>query len=212
MRLFRRFRFQPTRAESELAMLPPYNCILKRSLLLGVDSNSGFEYEGAEDIYCQMLKTFEGNHNPKQPKRVCGLLNLGVVLAIYKQNPAAEKIFLRILEEIGGSLRPEDGLTIAQTLNNLAVVKSIQGNDQEAEMLLRRALQGREQALDTSAGDLLPYMLDWCNNLAMILRSQNKAKEARHLQELVIKKMGEFWDIGKPIFSSYRKNLEWIQH
>jgi tetratricopeptide (TPR) repeat protein len=193
-------------------MLPPYDCILKRILFRGVDLKPEFEYEGAEEFYCQMLKTFEGNRNPTEPKPVCGLLNLGVVLAIYEQHSAAEKIFLRVLEEIGGSLRPEDGLIIAQTLNNLAVVKCIQGNHQEAERLLRRALQGREQALDTSAGEMLPYMLVWCNNLAMILRSQNRAKEARQLQELVIKKVCEFWDIGKPIFRSYQKNLEWIQH
>ena len=64
------------------------------------------------------------------------------------------------------------------------MVKSVQGNDQEVEMLLRRALQGQEHALDTSA-DLLPYILDWCNKLALILSNQNKPKEAQLLQELV---------------------------
>jgi tetratricopeptide (TPR) repeat protein len=209
LRLFRRFRFQPTRAESELAMLPPLNFLLKRTSIEREGSKTGLEYEVAEEIYRQMmLKESEGNHNPKQPKILCGLGNLGVVLILYRKLEEAEKVFLRILEEIGGSLRPEDGITIARTLNNLADVKWLQGKDQEAEMLLRRTLHNQEQALHDSDSDLLLHL--W-NNLALILYDQNQAKMARDLQEQVVEQASYWYDIGHPTFNTFQMNLEWIQ-
>jgi tetratricopeptide (TPR) repeat protein len=211
MRLFRRFRFQSTRAESELAMLPPLNCLLVKDPREREVSKTRDEYEAAEEIYRQMLKRFEGDHNPTQPNVLRGLYNLGVVLVIYGKLEEGEKVFLRILEEIGGSLRPEDGITIARTLNNLAMMKYLQGKYQEAEMLLRRALHGQEQALDDLDEDLLPWLLDWCNNLAMTLKKQNKAKEAQDLQERIIEKVCEIFNSGDPYFNCYRRNLEWIQ-
>jgi tetratricopeptide (TPR) repeat protein len=177
----------------------------------GQDSETGAEYEAAEEIYCQMLKKFERNHNPTQPNVVCGLHNLGFVLIIYRRLEEAEKVFLRILEEIGGRLRSEDGVTIDLTLSNLAIVKYLQTKDQEAEMLFRRALHGQEQALDDLDEDLLPWLLAWCNNLAMTLRHQNKAKEARELQERVVEKASDCYDIGNPNIDLYQSNLEWIQ-
>jgi tetratricopeptide (TPR) repeat protein len=192
-------------------MLPPSNGQLARPSIGREVSKTGVEYEAAEEIYRQMLKGFEGNHNPRQPNILCGLYNLGVVLVIYRKLEEAEKAFLRILEEIGGSLRPEDGITIARTLNNLAMMKYLQGKYQEAEMLLRRALHGQEQALDDLDEDLLPWLLDWCNNLAMTLKKQNKAKEAQDLQERIIEKVCEIFNSGDPYFNCYRRNLEWIQ-
>jgi tetratricopeptide (TPR) repeat protein len=192
-------------------MLPPLTFSFEIGSMNQKASKTEVEYEAAEEIYRQMLKSFEGNHNSTQPNVLCGLYNLGVVLTIYGKLEEAEKVFLRILEEVGGSLRPEDGMIIAHTLNRLAGMKWLQAKDQEAEMLLRRALHGQEQALDDSDEDLLPWLLDWCNNLAMTLMHQNKAKEARDLQERVVKKISEVYDIRDPYFNSYQRNLEWIQ-
>ena len=211
MRLFRRFRFQPTRVESELAMLPPLYGWFLVSSKAEQGSNTRVEYEVAEEIYGQMLMRLEGNNNRRQPNILYGLYNLGEILMIYRKFKDAEETFLRILEEIGGSLRPEDGITIARTLNNLAMMKYLQGKYQEAEMLLRRALHGQEQALDDLDEDLLPWLLDWCNNLAMTLKKQNKAKEAQDLQERIIEKVCEIFNSGDPYFNCYRRNLEWIQ-
>jgi tetratricopeptide (TPR) repeat protein len=210
LRLFRRFRFQPTRAESELAMLPPLTFSFELGSMNQKVSKTEVEYEAAEEIYRQMLKSFEGNHNPTQPNVLCGLYNLGVVLIIYGKLEEAEKPLLRILEEIGGRLRPEDDLTLALTLNNLAGVKWLQGKYQEAEMLLHRALDGREQALDDSDKDFFT-VLECCNNLALTLWRQNKAKEARNLQQRVVEKFCEVYDLRNPYFDPYQRNLEWIQ-
>jgi tetratricopeptide (TPR) repeat protein len=208
LRLFRRFRFQPTRAESELAMLPPLTFSFEVASINQKASKTGVEYETAEEFYCQMLKSFEGNHNPTQPNILCGLHNLGVVLVIYGKFEEAEKTYLRVLEEVGGSLRPEDDMTIAQTLNNLAGMKCLQGKYQEAERLLRRALHGREQAFDDLGSDLLLYL--W-NNLAVTLDDQNKAKEALDLQERVVEKASKWYGIGHPTFDTFQWNLERFQ-
>jgi tetratricopeptide (TPR) repeat protein len=134
-----------------------------------------------------------------------------VVLLLYGRLEEAEKTYLRIVEEIGGSLRAENILTLPRTLGNLAAVKWGQYNYQEAEMLLRQALHGQEQALDDSDSDVLPWLLHFCNNLAVTLNDQNKAKEARDLQERVVEKVCEVYDIGNPIVNSFQRNLEWIQ-
>jgi tetratricopeptide (TPR) repeat protein len=208
MRLFRRFRFQSTRAESELAMLPPLNCLLVKDPREREVSKTRDEYEAAEEIYRQMLKRFEGDHNPTQPNVLRGLYNLGVVLVIYGKLEEGEKVFLRILEEIGGSLRPEDGIRIARTLNRLAGVKWLQAKDQEAEMLLRRALDDQEQALYDLNSDFWLYLN---NNLAVCLKDQDKAKEALDLQERVAEKARYWYDIRDPVFNDMQRNLEWMQ-
>jgi tetratricopeptide (TPR) repeat protein len=206
MRLFRRFRFQPTRAESELAMLPPLCGYLHRSLVRGENSKTKVGYEMAEEIYCQMLKSFEGNHDPKQPNILHGLNNLGAVLELYGKLVEAERTYLRILEEIGESVRPDDDIVLSLTLNNLAVVKSHQGKHQESEILLRRALNGREQRF----GDWDWHVLCFCNNLAVSLRRQNKAREAWALQARVVERFRVLYGIGG-IFNDLQKNLERIQ-
>jgi tetratricopeptide (TPR) repeat protein len=208
MRLFRRFRFQSTRAESELAMLPPLNCLLVKDPREREVSKTRDEYEAAEEIYRQMLKRFEGDHNPTQPNVLRGLYNLGVVLVIYGKLEEGEKVFLRILEEIGGSLRPEDGIRIARTLNRLAGVKWLQAKDQKAEMLLRRALDDQEQALYDLNSDFWLYLN---NNLAVCLKDQDKAKEALDLQERVAEKARYWYDIRDPVFNDMQRNLEWMQ-
>ena len=60
----------------------------------------------------------------------------------------AESNFLRTLEEMGGSLRPQDDVVIHLTVSNLSVVKVLLGKHQEAEMVLRRVLNCVEQDLD----------------------------------------------------------------
>jgi tetratricopeptide (TPR) repeat protein len=185
-------------------MLPPFHCVLERK---GEVAKLGVEYQVAEEIYCQMLKSFEGNHNPTQPSILCGLHNLGVVLTIYGKLEAAEKTFLRILEEIGGSLRPEDSMTMARALNSLAVVKYLQDKYHEAEILLRKTLHSQEQGLDSD------QVLSLCsyNNLAMILRDLNQAKMALDLQERVVEKARYWYAIGDCRFNRFQQNLEWIQ-
>jgi tetratricopeptide (TPR) repeat protein len=190
-------------------MLPPLDILLDKNSIEEV-SKPGVEYEAAEEIYRQMLKRFEGDHNPTQPNVLRGLYNLGVVLVIYGKLEEGEKVFLRILEEIGGSLRPQDARAVSRALNNLALVKHEQGKSQEAEMHLRRVLDGQEQDLDNWDVDWIAF----CNNLAITLCSQNKAREARDLQERVIEKAGDMYGrYGNlyPDISFFRKNLEWIQ-
>jgi tetratricopeptide (TPR) repeat protein len=167
------------------------------------------EYQAAEEFYCQMLKRFERNHNPTQPNTLRGLHNLGVVLMMYRRLEEAEKAFLRILEEIGGSLRPEDDMTLVRALNNLAEVKQLQGKSREAEMLLRRALNGREErSLDDLHSDSLLYL---CNNLAVNLHIQNQAKTARDLQERVVEIARHWYDIEDSVFKTLQRNLEGFQ-
>jgi tetratricopeptide (TPR) repeat protein len=195
--------------ESDLAMLN-IGCAVLEMFSVGEYSKPVVEHKVAEEIYIQMLKKLEGNHNPRPSNIIHGLNNLGVILTIYRKLEEAENVFLRILEEIGGSLRPQDARAVSRALNNLALVKHEQGKSQEAEMHLRRVLDGQEQDLDNWDVDWIAF----CNNLAITLCSQNKAREARVLQERVIEKAGDMYGrYGNlyPDISFFRKNLEWIQ-
>lgn len=185
-------------------MLPTPYGVWVMDPIMCKSSNFKAEYEVAEAIYCQMLKRMEGNHNLGQPNIICGLHNLGLILIVYGKLEESERAFLRILEEIGGSLSPEDDMILlSQTLNNLALAKAFQGKYQEAELLLRRALHGQEQYLDDWHRDLLLLR----NNLAMTLRRQNKAAEAQDLQERVV----ETCSIKYSYITEYQRNLEWIR-
>jgi len=209
IRLFRRFRFQATRIESDLAMLN-VGCVVTIVVSVEEYSKPVVERKVAEEIYIQMLKKLEGNHNPRPPNIIRGLNSLGCILLVYKKLEEAENVFLRILEDIGGSLRPQDARAVCRALNNLALVKYWQGKQQEAEMLFRQGLNGLERGLDYR--NLIS--IDLCNNLAITLRSQNKVREAQDLQERVIEKVGDrYGRYGNRELdiSFYRNNLEWIQ-
>lgn len=183
MRLFRRFRFQATRAESALATMPlMYHRLYKMGPTDKEDSTASVEHEVADQIYSQMLKRWEGNHDARQPDIMCGLKNLGAVLIIYRKLKEAEEIFARILAETEGSLRHEDIDTVSQTLGNLAVAKTLQGKDQEAEILLRRALHAHGQQADLRSDSSWQFFV-LCNNLAVALINQNRVKEARDILE-----------------------------
>lgn len=206
MQLFRRFRFQPTRAESELAMLRPLYGALNKISIKEKSPLVAAEYEVAEKVYRQMLKSLEGNHNQSQPSMLVGLNNLGVILSLYRKFSEAEKVFSRILDEVGGSLPREDDL-FSRTFNNLAIIKLHQAKYLEAELLLRQAIYGKEQDPDDWEGHHV-----WvCGNLAVTLSLQDKAREARDIQERVIEKAGNWYGIGDPIFDSLQKNLNWIK-
>jgi hypothetical protein len=69
-------------------------------------------------------------------------------MTLYRKLEEAESNFLRTLEEMGGSLRPQDDVVIHLTVSNLSVVKVLLGKHQEAEMVLRRVLNCVEQDLD----------------------------------------------------------------
>jgi hypothetical protein len=77
MRLFRRFRFQPTRAESELGMMPYLvgGVEISRSTD-GGDESAFVEYAMAEEIYSQMVKRLERDYDLRQPDIMRGLQNL----------------------------------------------------------------------------------------------------------------------------------------
>jgi hypothetical protein len=85
MRIFRRFRFQPTRVESELAMLTPLYFWLVFNSEAEEGSKTRVEYEVAEELYGQMLMRLEGNNNRRQPNILYGLYNLGEILMILRK-------------------------------------------------------------------------------------------------------------------------------
>lgn len=50
-----------------------------------------------------------------------------------------------------------------------------------------------------------------CNNLAVTLYKQNKAKEARDFQERVSEKLCASFGIGDPDFHKFQNSLKFIQ-
>ncbi|KAN0111055.1 hypothetical protein V8E51_007442 [Hyaloscypha variabilis] len=207
MRLFRRFRFQPTRVESELSMLPPLYLWLVVSSKAEEGSNTGVEYEAAEELYGQMLMRLEGNNNRRQPNILYGLYNLGIISMYYGKLKDAEETFLRILEEIGGSLRPEDSGLLSRTFSGLACVKWMQGKNREAEILLRQDLHNRGQYLAGRDAEAIAVY----NNLAMTLKKQGEAREALDIQQRVVAYVSELWGIEDPDVKEVQETLEWIK-
>ena len=71
-------------------------------------------------------------------------------------------------------------------------------------MLLHQALSSKEQDPD----DWDTYCLFLYNNLAITLYDQDKARDARDLQERVIEKASDWYDVGDPASDILQRNLK----
>jgi tetratricopeptide (TPR) repeat protein len=192
-------------------MLPPLWSWWSLGSTEGETSKARVEYEVAEEMYRQILKRFDGNHDARQPDILCGLRNLGAILTVYGKLEEAEKAFARVLAEIGGSSRPEDILGLSQTLNNLAMVKLWQNKVQGAEIDLRRALHCREENL-AGSDERDPNMLYLYNNLVATLNDKHRVREKRDLLEQVIERYSYLSDFGCPDIVDVLGNLKNIQN
>jgi tetratricopeptide (TPR) repeat protein len=211
MRVFRRFRFQLTIAELDLALLPPilaFQTLTTNSNRDAENCEATIRNNSPEKTYSYMINNIEKDNQKRQPNMINGLGGLGVVLLIFNRLEEAEKVLLRILETTG-ALRPgpyEDLVTLV-TMNNLAIVKLKQYKWREAEAILCQALQGEDTEVH-KFDHLNSYPRNLYANLAWALYHQGKISESLDLQERVLES-AELFD--EPCAASYRYNYQYMK-
>lgn len=151
MQSFQRFRFQPTRAEYDLATVGYFGirCWLGFDSLNPlhnpnndiVASGNNICHMSGDYTYHTMMDTIENEKSDEEPNVLYGLCNTAIVLFFYGEYEPAEEIFLRVLEQLQKSLCVNsseniDGLFMETVVCNLAMAKEQQGKGEEAEKLL----------------------------------------------------------------------------
>ena len=126
MQNFRRFKFQPTRAESELSLLEPAFQVhrLRERTIQRHEVTSASEIDSQ---YRHMLKRLTqmdlSGYNSRQPNILNALNNLGALMMRYGKYAESEKIYLCLLEETGKPKgRPRDSIMGAEQPCSGAVV------------------------------------------------------------------------------------------
>lgn len=156
MQAFRRFRFQPTRAESELAVLGPYLTCYRFQRPGKPDKirqiNDLLVDEG-DYWYYNMLESAKKKRISNLPNIMNGLCNIAFILHSYREFGMAEKILLRILGEMGwtrsGYSMANTNLNFIETLVcNLAVVQDGAGETEKAIKLMRDFVSATDRIED----------------------------------------------------------------
>src|SRR6266487_3460179 len=164
------------------------------------------KYEAAEQLYRRSLEIREQNSGPESWDMAQGLNSLATFYVDQRRYKEAESMYRRALQiwkktmgakysDVGQSLGTQAlqilervlGLhpDVARSLSNLAVLYQIQNEDEEAEPLLLRALQIREQVFGR-IGVEYPDIVQSLNNLAELYRSQGRYGEAEPLLKRVL--------------------------
>ncbi|CAG8961218.1 hypothetical protein HYFRA_00013274 [Hymenoscyphus fraxineus] len=176
MQAFRRFRFQPTRAEFELAGIEPW-MILYRLFHLEDQSNGVFPNTAqfGEQTYNRMLDEIgasSGSPVLNPPNMLHGLLNMGIILFFYGESEIAETLFFRVLKETGMpyneiSSEAYDTDLVIHTVCNLATVQATLGKLQSAIDILKaciHTINENEENFFLLHSTLLPILWEAGNN------------------------------------------------
>lgn len=132
MQAFRRFRFQPTRAEFVLALKAPIFAMHTWS------SHSDFQ-RGTGTYYHRMLRLLENGRLEDSPNRLYGLNNLALSLFYIEEFETAEKILQGLLDEVRGAPVLDLSL-LTSVICNLAAINRSRNEKQVAKTMLMNAI------------------------------------------------------------------------
>ncbi|CAG8974010.1 hypothetical protein HYALB_00008559 [Hymenoscyphus albidus] len=154
MQAFRRFRFQPTRAEFDLAVVTPgliFTSIADTGIIESNDpgfvicANKALAGEQVYNLILDGCTACQDSPVLHHPNILYGLLNTGIILKFNEDTEEAEKLFFRVLKETG---MPFDGVSsenydtalVIFTVSNLAFVQMKLGKLQSAIDILKACI------------------------------------------------------------------------
>ena len=159
------------------------------------------EIEKAEYHLRSALRSRRQDHGYSSPEALASLDALVAVLIDSGKTPEAEE--LARLSYQGHALLGEAGELLARAANNLGRALRVRGKTEEAENVLREALnrfQADESVQNTSRVDSVvgEEWLELRHTLALVLRDQRRLPEAESHLEAVVSQRRERWGESNP--------------
>lgn len=154
-------------------------------------------YQQAEDRYLRALKLGLKVLSPGDPTIPALLNNLARVYAHQGQYSLAERISRQIVGE------SNDSIGLSGSMESLALALGKQGKYDEAEDLVRQALEERRRV----SGEEHPQTLHLLHTLGFLLSEQGKYKQAEDVQREVLRLFNEVLGLDHPYTLAGTNNL-----